>query len=114
MTNEQIAIVCHEANRAYCKSVGDDSQLSWDLAPQWQRDSAVSGVEFLRSHPGAGPHSSHENWLSVKLANGWKYGPVKDEDKKEHPCLVPYEQLPKAQKLKDHLFNAVFRALEVE
>jgi len=41
MTTEQIAQVCHEANRAFCSSIGDNSQHAWDAAPQWQRDSAV-------------------------------------------------------------------------
>ena len=42
----QIAIICHEANRAYCKTLGDDSQLPWADAPQWQRDSIIAGVEY--------------------------------------------------------------------
>ena len=31
----------------------------------------------------------HEVWASGRMAAGWKYGPVRDEDKKEHPCLIP-------------------------
>lgn len=46
MDNEQIARVAHEVNRAYCKALGDDSQEVWELAPQWQRDSAIVGVKF--------------------------------------------------------------------
>lgn len=41
-----IARVCHEANRGYCISMGDKSQLPWDEAPAWQRGSAVQGVKF--------------------------------------------------------------------
>ena len=33
--------------------------------------------------------------------------PVKDADKKEHPCLVPYEQLPTEQKVKDAIFRVI-------
>ena len=32
------------------------------------------------------------------MAAGWKYGPVRDELKKEHPCLVPYEDLTEEEK----------------
>lgn len=38
---EEIAKVCHEANRGYCKALGDDSQLPWDEAPQWAKTSAI-------------------------------------------------------------------------
>ena len=40
----------------------------------------------------------HEVWASGRMAAGWKYGPVRDEDKKEHPCLIPYEDLTEEEK----------------
>jgi len=46
-----------------------------------------------------------------KLKDGWKHGPVKDPEKKEHPCLIPYDELPKEQQVKDHLFIGVVKAL---
>lgn len=108
---ERIARVTHEANRAYCQGIGDDSQKPWDEAPQWQKDSAIKGVLFNLQNPGAPASASHDSWLAEKEATGWKYGPVKDPEKKEHPCFVPYEQLPVEQRLKDHLFKAVVAAL---
>jgi len=48
-----IAIVCYEANRAYCKSLGDHSQPHWSDAPKWQQDSAIKGVEFCLANPSA-------------------------------------------------------------
>jgi hypothetical protein len=110
MTDLEIAQVCHETNRAYCEVLGDDSQLPWNEAPDWQRKSAVTGVEFHRGNPGAGPAHSHESWLKEKKADGWKYGAEKDLDKKEHPCCVPYEELPEYQKLKDAFFIAIVNA----
>jgi hypothetical protein len=43
--------------------------------------------------------------------DGWKYGPVKDPEKKEHPCFVPYDRLPTEQKAKDYIFGAVVKSL---
>ena len=106
---EQIAKHCHEANRLYCRSLGDFSQPSWEDAPEWQRKSAVAGVEHALANPAAPPSASHDSWLKEKRRDGWKYGPVKDPSKKEHPCFVPYEQLPPEQKAKDALFLAVVR-----
>lgn len=41
---EQIARMAHEANRAYCQALGDDSQPAWEDAPEWQAlfDSAAA------------------------------------------------------------------------
>lgn len=106
-----IAKVCHEVNRAYCRSIGDDSQPAWADAPQWQKDSALSGVKHTIMNPNATPADSHANWLRDKREAGWTWGPVKDPFKKEHPCFVEYDRLPHAQKVKDHLFLAVVRAM---
>lgn len=111
MDIRDIAKVCHEANRAYCATLGDYSQPPWNEAPDWQRSSAVSGVQFHIDNPNAGPSASHSSWLAEKKADGWKYGPVKDPDNKEHPCYVPYEELPGDQKRKDLLFLSIVRAL---
>ena len=107
MTNHELARVCHEANRAYCQTLGDNSQPTWEDAPQWQVDSAVRGVEFHLENPEAGPSGSHENWLREKEIDGWVYGVTKDPDAKTHPCMVPYGDLSAEQRFKDHLFTAI-------
>jgi len=111
MTNEQIAMVCHEANRALCLTHGDDSQLPWDAAADWQRDSAIKGVAFARANPDAGDSAQHDAWVADKLADGWSYGAVKDANAKTHPCLVPFDQLLPEQQAKDRLFRAIAHAL---
>lgn len=103
----EIARVCHEANRAYCLSIGDDSQVAWDVAPIWQRDSAIAGVAFRLDHATALPSAQHDAWCAAKWADGWKHGTVKDATAKTHPCLVPYDQLPEEQRRKDALFQAI-------
>jgi hypothetical protein len=107
---DEIAEVCHEVNRAYCAAYGDHTQPPWDQAPAWQRQSAREGVKLHLSGD-FGPEASHNAWMQHKLQDGWKYGPVKDADKKEHPCLVPFAQLPTEQKAKDFIFRAVVRSL---
>lgn len=111
MDTQQIAKICHDANRSYCQTIGDFTQKNWENAPDWQKESAIKGVEFILSNPTATPEDSHKSWLEVKEAEGWKYGPVKDVEKKEHPCCVPYHGLPEAQRRKDALFGSIVRAL---
>lgn len=111
---EEIARVCHEANRAYCLTLGDASQRPWEEAEEWQRVSARKGVEFNLANPDAPPSAIHDSWLEEKRATGWKYGPVKDAEKQEHPCFVPYDELPLEQRRKDILFKAVVASLSTE
>lgn len=107
----QCARICHEVNRAYCFSIGDSSQAHWHNAPQWQRDSATAGVnKHIASGLMLTAEQSHEAWLAAKKADGWKYGEVKDADKKRHPCFVPYSKLPTEQRTKDWLFRAAVHA----
>ena len=109
---EVIAQVAHEVNRAYCQSIGDNSQPSWEDAPDWQKQSALNGVEYHLANPDATPENSHENWLEAKRVDGWRYGPIKDPEAKTHPCYVPYSELPQEQRSKDYLFRAVVHALK--
>jgi len=108
---EHIARVCHEANRALCQAFGDETQLPWAEAPEWQRESSVKGVQFALSNPDASPAAQHEAWMADKLANGWRKGAVRDPARKVHNCLVPYDEMPPEGKAKDHVFRAIVRAL---
>ncbi len=114
MDIEQVARIAHETNRVYCQSIGDDSQPSWEQAPDWQKKSAITGVKFhinvLQSGSKPIPSASHESWLKEKKADGWKYGAVKNPAKKEHPCYVNYYELPLEQRMKDFLFTAIVDA----
>jgi hypothetical protein len=111
---ELVAKLCHEVNRAYCQALGDDSQPTWNDAPEWQRSSAINGVTFHLQNPDAGPDHSHNNWLAEKSAAGWKYGPIKDPEAKEHPCFLPYADLPKEQQAKDYIFRAIVHGFAEE
>lgn len=106
---EILARSVHEINKIYCESIGDTSQVHWEEAPQWQKISCVNGVIGVLN--GNTPEQSHESWLKEKLETGWKFGKVKNIDKKEHPCFVPYSDLPEDQKLKDEIFVNVVRTL---
>lgn len=106
---EACSRAAHEVNRAYCLSLGDTSQPSWEYAPEWMRSSTYTVVSGVLS--GNTPEQTHATWLEEKRAAGWKYGPAKDPEKKEHPCFVPYAELPPAQRAKDELYVSTVRAV---
>lgn len=101
-----IARIAHEVNRAYCISIGDMSQPTWDEAPAWQKSSALNGV-VAHMKQDLTPEQSHESWMEEKRAAGWRWGPFKDAEAKVHPCFTEYALLPQEQQAKDHLFKAV-------
>jgi len=53
-------------------------------------------VEFLAKN-------THENWSKERIHQGWRWGPERNDRKKEHPCLIPYEKLPESEKENDRI-----------
>ena len=43
----------------------------------------------------------HEVWSKTRIEQGWTYGEKRDDVLKQHPCLVPYEELPEEEKVYD-------------
>lgn len=106
MRLEDIARVCYEANKAYADTLGEQS-VPFEVAV----DSMIKGIESLIKEPGTTPEQLHESWLANKIKEGWHYGPVKDVEKKTHPQMVPYANLPEEQRIKDYLFQGIVRVL---
>lgn len=107
----EIAKMCHEVNKIWCISNDDNSQPSWEDAPDWQKQSAIDGVKFHLNNPDASDRATHENWMAQKINDGWTYGELKDSEAKTHPCLVEFDELPIKERKKDALFRAVVHAL---
>ena len=42
--------------------------------------------------------NTHEVWAAERMEQGWQYGPERDDARKLHPCLVPYEELSESEK----------------
>ena len=106
---EAIAEKCHEANREYCQSIGDKSQLAWEDAPKLLKASVLNGVEIVLSNLDISASESHDNWLAYKSIEGWKYGKKKNVKKRLHPNMVAYSDLPEDQQRKDEIFLQTVR-----
>lgn len=105
---EEIAITCHNANRAHCKAINDPISPDWSQLPVEIRESVINGVEFVLNGLAAGEkvtaEDSHQNWLHTMVDNGWSVGSKKDPVKKQHPNMVPFDELSPDQQEKDILF----------
>lgn len=112
MTAIDLAAVCaraaHEVNSVYSAAIGD-KVFAWDEMTDAMRAGVINGAHMALD--GKTPAELHDAWSASRVAEGWTYGAVKDLDAKTHPCLVPYDELPEAQRRKDALFQSVVRAV---
>lgn len=42
--------------------------------------------------------NTHEVWSAGRIKDGWSFGEKRDDEKKHHPCLIPYDELPESEK----------------
>jgi hypothetical protein len=54
--------------------------------------------------------NAHDIWARQRISEGWRLGSKRDDAKKEHPCLIPYEELPESEKQYDR--NAALETLK--
>jgi len=66
-----------------------------------QFDALMNGVKYQLDNPDITSEESHQNWIRAKRLQGWTYGPVKDFDRRTHPNLIDFMDLPDVEKLKD-------------
>lgn len=103
---EFMARVSHQCWVSYQMAAGQ----SFNAEPtETQLKSHMDGARFFLKKPDATSKENHDNWMKFRLADGWKFGPVKDEGKKEHPDLVAYEALPEIERAKDDMDLAARR-----
>jgi hypothetical protein len=106
---EACAHAAHETNAAYCAAIGDPPQPSWASAPDELKESVRAGVKGVLL--GNDERTSHEGWCKHLREHGWVYGQQKSRERKTHPNLVPYSELPRTQQHKDGLFVGAVRTM---
>jgi hypothetical protein len=99
----------HETVRHYSAAHGDMTGVPWEQIPEFQQESSMAGVEFALGDVTA--EQQHESWLAERRRTGWKLGPVKDVEKREHPCMVPFSGLPEWQQRKAALWIETVQAM---
>lgn len=45
--------------------------------------------------------NAHDIWAELRMNDGWRYGPARDDVRKLHPCLVRFEEMPESDRAYD-------------
>ena len=106
---EDIAVVMHEANRAMQLVAGQQVDPEWKDAG-WRQEATIASIRDMLAG-NTDFKAQHDRWRAERLADGWKYGPVKDPAQKTNPLLVEFEDLPALDRLKDPLRLAILTVL---
>lgn len=109
-----IAKAAHYANALVCDVLNDGMEpLPWEATTEDYKNILINDVAMVLSTPNPTPEQYHENWLKVKRSEGWIYGEKKNDETKEHPFLVPYNQLTVNQRVNYSVFVSFVKSLHL-
>jgi hypothetical protein len=103
-----IARAVYEAVCLYWELTGHASSPRWEEVSQIQAACRHS-VKFALRNPTPGAY--HEDWRAAWHSEGWVYGPAYDSARRTSPALVPYEEVPDVDKVKDRIIVNITQAL---
>jgi len=101
------AIFIYESCRL--EAIGSNRPIvpeTWNNRDQLFKIQFIKTIERLcdNNAPPTTPEAEHDSWMKAYEDMGWKYGPIRDTTLKTHPDMVPFDQLPKAEQIKDEIF----------
>lgn len=92
-----------ESNRRYADHISEKIQaVDCTLAPL--RDWDAINFGFASAELERMAQMEHDRWLRVRKREGWIFAQERDDGKKRHPSLVPWDDLPEDEKEKNRAF----------
>lgn len=118
MTDEEItnnitafSQIAYKLDQAYSVAVYGETKPAWQTLSAEDRKHITDRVVYYLTDPNAVISSLHEKWVHSKLTSGWTYGTAYNEEKKTHPLLVSYSDLPLTRRVGDTLFMQTVQTL---
>jgi class 3 adenylate cyclase len=97
---DELADDYKNANRAQVADIPNKLKLlGYELAPS--HGIPASEIKITPAQLEDLSNREHQRWVAERESQGWSYGPVRENNRKEHPSLVPWEKLPESEKQKD-------------
>lgn len=106
----------HSSLQPYDQLLEDEKEQNRDTVRHIHAKLATSGYIMIPARSNEPPFKfpgafldtlarmEHERWMRLKLAQGWKYGPVTDKPNKVHQDLIPWDDLSETAQAKDKEF----------
>jgi hypothetical protein len=103
---DRLAPADQEANRAAARRIADVlARAGLGLAaaePAASANKPAAEIALaIEAHIERLAEAEHDGWMAQRLKDGWRYGSPRDDARKLHPSIVPYRDLPEAEKEKD-------------
>lgn len=114
MKIQQIAQLCHESGRLFSKIIGAEAPPDWESLTPDEKAEIIALVDYRIENTNAPFSAQHAKWKDNKIAAGWKFGKIFNEDKKTHPCIIPYDELPINTRRADAIAVAIINAMTVK
>jgi hypothetical protein len=115
--NKTLVIPVSSLAKLIHKCVGTIPRIDGSKPPKWSKlsfeDKQLSYraiINILNNYPKFTPEDAHEVWMKAKINQGWKYGEQYNETAKLHPSIVPYDELPDSEKLKDEIWASLIKS----
>lgn len=118
-TDLHVALVCHEANKGIQQVQrfnGDEDAVTAALLVDLHPDLLAAAVESSRATRAgeiANARGRHEHWARFLAERGWRQGP-RHREAKTHPMLVPWEDLPRAERDKNRVLLGIVLNMTVD
>jgi hypothetical protein len=103
----ELAPIDKEDNRAAARRIPDVLALVGlgvampDDGKSAKKPASADIAPYIDAHVERLAEAEHDGWMAHRAKTGWAYGPTRDDDRKLHPLMTPYSQLPQAEKEKD-------------
>jgi hypothetical protein len=104
---DQLAAADQEANRAAARRIADVlaraglGLATTEQAPSANQPATAEIAARIEAHIERLAAAEHDGWMAQRTKDGWRYGSPRDDARKLHPSMVPYRDLPDAEKDKD-------------
>jgi len=99
----------HEVDRSWNEVIGAHVNKQWEVLTEKEQQTAKNAVIGVITHD-FNAEQTHVSWVAEKKSQGWTYGEVKDLERKTHPCLVSWAELPIEFRVKDELWVDTVRS----
>jgi hypothetical protein len=86
--------IVYDLLRSFNRTFHNQVLPTFAEAEEWEQAAASSSFVYVRDHPDLSPPEIHAEWLGTMRDQGWEHVEEMDAEKRTHPHMVPWDELP--------------------